>query len=63
MILWALLALSLQAPTVPKEFYLTAKECERVQERKARPEDWGCVPWFLPKPSASSSSSSSSNRK
>lgn len=48
MVLWTLLALSLQAPPAPKEFYLTARECERVQAHRARPEAWGCVPWFLP---------------
>lgn len=48
MILWVLLSLAVAPPEHPQAFWLSARECEAVQEHKTRPEAWTCVPWFLP---------------
>lgn len=44
MFVWVLVWLLGSPRGLEDGFYLTAKECEKAQEKKAKPEDWGCQP-------------------
>lgn len=49
MIVWFLLFLlgPEHRPLAPDGYYLTARECERVQAQQKRPEQWECLPGTL----------------